>query len=153
MGRIFRGAAKVLLVDQHERVLLFCGIDRTRPDLSPWWFAAGGALEAGEGLGEAAVREVFEETGLRIADPGPVITTRRFEWEFEGCAYDQEESYFLVRTTAFEPFAAEWSDTERATMRGHHWWSIEELRATKEEVFPYGLAELVEQYLAAEDPH
>jgi 8-oxo-dGTP pyrophosphatase MutT (NUDIX family) len=109
-------------------------------------------LEPGEEPADAAVREVFEETGLRITDPGPVIMTRRFEWEFEGCAYDQEESYFLVRRTAFDPDAAGWSDTERATMRGHHWWSIDDLRATKEEVFPDGLAELLEQLLAGEDP-
>jgi hypothetical protein len=77
-----------------------------------------------------------------------VVRCWRFEWEFEGCAHDQEETYFLVRTTAFEPFAAGWSDNERATMRGHHWWSIDELRATKEEVFPDALAGVLEQLSA-----
>jgi 8-oxo-dGTP pyrophosphatase MutT (NUDIX family) len=149
---MFRRAAKVLIVDQDERVLLFCGIDRTRPTAPPWWFAVGGALEPGEAPADAAVREVFEETGLRITDPGPVIMTRRFEWEFEGCAYDQEESYFLVRTSTFVPLADGWSDTERATMKGHHWWSIDDLRATEEEVFPDALADLLEQFLADDDP-
>jgi 8-oxo-dGTP pyrophosphatase MutT (NUDIX family) len=148
VSRMYRRAAKVLLVDQHQRVLLFCGIDRTRPTVAPWWFAVGGALEAGEEPAEAAVRELYEETGLRITDPGPVIMTRRFKFEFEGCAYDQDESYFLVRTTGFAPVAAGWSDVERATIKGHHWWSIEELRATNETVYPDALADLLEDLLA-----
>ncbi|HEV3363684.1 MAG TPA: NUDIX domain-containing protein [Acidimicrobiia bacterium] len=148
MSRIYRRAAKVLLVDQHRRVLLFRGIDRTLPALAPWWFAAGGAVEAGEEPADAAVRELYEETGLRISDPGPVIMTRRFEWEFEGRTYDQEESYFLVRTTEFAPVTAGWSETERATMKGHKWWSIEDLRATNETVYPAALADLLEDLLA-----
>ena len=148
VSRIYRRAAKVLLVNQHRRVLLFRGIDRTRPTIAPWWFAVGGAVEAGEEPAAAAIRELYEETGLRISDPGPVIMTRRFDWEFEGCAYDQEESYFLVRTTEFTPETAGWSETERATMRGHHWWSIEDLRATNETIYPNGLAGLLENFLA-----
>ena len=148
VSRVYRRAAKVLLVDEHQRVLLFCGIDRTRPTLAPWWFAVGGALEAGEEPADAAVRELYEETGLRIYDPGPVIMTRRFDFEFEGWAYDQEESYFLVRTTEFEPVTAGWSELERATMKGHRWWSIEDLRATTETVYPDALADLLEALLA-----
>lgn len=147
VSRRSRRAAKVLVVDERQRVLLFCGIDRTRPDVAPWWFAVGGALEAGEDPASAAVRELFEETGLRISHPGPEIMTRRFAWDFEGSAYDQEETYFLVRTSEFVPSAAGWSDTERATMVSHRWWSIDELRATTETVYPEGLADLLQQLL------
>ena len=142
-----RRAAKVLLVDERDRVLLFSGIDRTRPETAPWWFAVGGELESGEDPVSAAVRELFEETGLRINDPGPAIMTRRFAFAFEGSAYDQEETYFLVRTGQFEPIAAGWSETERATMTGHRWWSIDELRTTEETVYPEGLADLLQELL------
>jgi 8-oxo-dGTP pyrophosphatase MutT (NUDIX family) len=148
VNRAFRPAAKVLLVDQDGRVLLYCGLDRTLPDVPPRWFAVGGAIEPGEDAAAAAVREVFEETGLRIDDPGPVILTRRFEFEFEGSAYEQEEHYFLVSTRAFEPVAAGWSPTELATTTGHRWWSIDDLRDTGETVYPEGLADLLERLLA-----
>ena len=98
-----RPCAKVLLVDEDDRVLLFSGIDRTKPDVPPWWFPVGGALEPGETFAEAAVRETLEETGLRIDDPGPVVFTRSFRWDFEGTDYDQEERYFLVRVRSFTP--------------------------------------------------
>jgi 8-oxo-dGTP pyrophosphatase MutT (NUDIX family) len=140
-----RPSAKVLLVDDDRRVLLFSGIDRTKPEVPPWWFAVGGGLEPGEAPEDAAVRETHEETGLLIGDPGPVVFTRRFTWDFEGEEYDQEESFFLVRIATFEPSRDGWSDTETATMREHRWWSIEELRATNEVVFPEDLADQLER--------
>jgi 8-oxo-dGTP pyrophosphatase MutT (NUDIX family) len=143
-----RLAAKVLLVDPDGRVLLFRGFDRTAPDKAPWWFAVGGAVDEGEDMPAAAVREVFEETGLQIADPGGVVMRRRFEWEFEGSRYDQEEAYFLVRTPAFTPVSTGWSDTERATMLDHRWWSSEELRGANEVIYPEGLADLLERLTA-----
>jgi 8-oxo-dGTP pyrophosphatase MutT (NUDIX family) len=142
---LVRPAAKVLLVDPNGRVLLFRGSDRTKPGEAPWWFAVGGAVDDGEEVGAAAIREVFEETGLQITDAGPVVMTRRFEWDFEGSRYDQHEAYFLVRTEAFTPTSAGWSDTERATITGHKWWSVEELRGTNEVVYPDGLADLLDR--------
>ena len=142
-----RRSAKVLLVDEHFRVLLFSGIDRTKPDVPPWWFAVGGGLEPGEASEDAAIRETTEETGLVISDPGPVVFTRRFRWDFEGTDYDQEERFFLVRTSSFEPSSRAWTDTESATIRGYRWWSIDELRETGEATFPEGLADELDRLL------
>jgi 8-oxo-dGTP pyrophosphatase MutT (NUDIX family) len=146
-GSSVRPTAKVLLVDRDGRVLLFRGFDRTLPDKPARWFTVGGAVEQNEDIPAAAIREVFEETGLRITDPGPVVMTRRFEWDFEGARYDQEEAYFLVRTDTFTPTSAGWSDTELATMLDHKWWSIAELRTAMEIVYPEGLADLLESLI------
>lgn len=143
-----RPASKVLLVDDSRRVLLFSGIDRTKEDVPAWWFPVGGSLEPGETHQHAAIRETREETGLVIDDPGPIVFIRRFTWDFEGQHYDQEEWFFLVRTTTFEPSSSEWTDTETATIRGHRWWSIDELRATTQTVFPEGLTDELERLLA-----
>ena len=82
-----------------------------------------------------------------IGDPGPIVFTRRFTWDFEGEEYDQEEWFFLVRTVTFEPSSSEWTDTESATIRGHRWWSIDELRASTETVFPEDLPDRLERLL------
>jgi len=142
-----RECSKVLLVDEDNRVLLFSGIDRTKPDVHPWWFPVGGALEAGETPVEAAIRETEEETGLGITNPGPIVFTRSFRWDFEGKEYDQEEWFFLVRVDGFSPVSKGWTDTETATIRGSRWWSIEELRSTDEEVFPEDIADQLERLL------
>jgi len=143
----FRASAKVLIVDASGRVLLFKGRDPARPDDRPVWFAVGGGLDPGETPQEAAIREVREETGQPVDDLGPVVLTRRFHWRFGGTVYDQEETYFLVLMPNFEPSTSGWSDVEREAVIGHHWWSVEELRATDETVFPVGLADLLDDRL------
>jgi len=142
-----RESSKVLLVDEQRRVLLFSGVDRTKPEIAPWWFAVGGGLEPGETPVEAAIRETREETGLTIDDPGPVVFTRSFAWNFEGADYDQYEWFFLVRVNAFTPSPDGWTETESATIRQNRWWSVEELRITDDEVFPDDLADQLERLL------
>ncbi|MGH9188348.1 MAG: NUDIX hydrolase [Acidimicrobiales bacterium] len=143
-----RECSKVLLVDEQDRVLLFSGIDRTKPHVPPWWFPVGGALELDETPVDAAIRETQEETGLTIADPGPVVFRRSFSWDFEGKDYDQEEWFFLVRVDCFTPASNAWTDTEAATIRGTRWWSIEELRSTDQDVFPEDLPDQLERLLS-----
>jgi 8-oxo-dGTP pyrophosphatase MutT (NUDIX family) len=148
-----RECSKVLLGDEQNRVLLFSGIDRTKPDVPAWWFPVGGALETGESPAEAAIRETEEETGLRIADPGPVVFTRSLRFDFEGQEYDQHEWFFLVRVDGFSPVSTVWTDTEIATIRETRWWSIEELRSTDEEVFPEDIADHLERILGLRSPN
>lgn len=66
----------VLVVDDEDRILT---IERTD---NGWWSIPGGAIELGESVAEAAVRETEEETGIRCevtglvgiySDPGHLI--------------------------------------------------------------------------------
>lgn len=141
MEPVRRVCAKVLLVDPHDRVLLFSGIDRHVPDDPPVWFPVGGGADEGETLEQAAVRETLEETGLRISDPGRPVFTCRVRWVFEGVPYDQEETYFVVRVPRVSPDESGWTDVEKATIVGHRWWTIDELRHTREVIFSEHLAD------------
>jgi 8-oxo-dGTP pyrophosphatase MutT (NUDIX family) len=147
VAAVKRRSAKVLLLDPEGRVLLFSGVDPAEPSRPPTWFPVGGGVDRGETLEEAAVREVEEETGLRIDGLGPVVMTRHVEFTFDGGSYDQEETYFAVRTAAFTPDPKGWTETERNVMVCSRWWSLEDLRTTDETVFPENLAALVGQLL------
>jgi 8-oxo-dGTP diphosphatase len=57
------------VIIEQERVLL---VKRAHPPLQAQWSIPGGALEVGELVREAAVREAREETGL-IVEPGELL--------------------------------------------------------------------------------
>ena len=73
-----RWTSRVLLMDGDDRLLLLCGRDPRKPG-ARWWFTVGGAVEDNEDYPQAAVREMWEETALRLPVErlGPVVWTRR----------------------------------------------------------------------------
>jgi 8-oxo-dGTP pyrophosphatase MutT (NUDIX family) len=147
MTGVKRRSAKVLLLDPDGRVLLFNGVDPAQPSRAAIWFPAGGGIDQGETVQEAAVREVMQETGLLISDLGPVVMTRHANFTFDGDSYDQYETYFAVQTGAFEPDPRRWTETEQRVMVCSRWWSLDQLRTTDETVYPERLAELIVQLL------
>ncbi len=148
-----RTSARVVLLDETGAVLLLCGSDPANPasqngDAPRWWFTVGGEVQQNERLAEAAVRELAEETGLRIAPSdmiGPVW--RRDEvFEFNGSVIDSEEFYLVCRTSRFEPCLDGRTELERRYIHGARWCDaddIAELTAAGEQVYPLQLGELL----------
>ena len=62
-------AAKVVLRDEHGRMLLLRRSNKCR-SFAGYWEWPGGAVEAGEEYAVAAVREAREETGLEVEVTG-----------------------------------------------------------------------------------
>ena len=139
-----RRAARVILLDAFDRVLLLHGNDPAEPDHT-YWFTVGGGLDPGESMLDAAVRELFEETGLRLpseAFTGPVWhESTRFP--FDGLWYAQEQDFFVVRVTSWDVDWSGLSDYERTSFDASRWWTIEELEHTGEPFYPVELPTLL----------
>ena len=143
-------------------MLLLCGSDPANTaGATPaprWWFTIGGAAQVGESLAQAAVRELEEETGLRVPAEemiGPVWR-RDAVIDFNGSVIRSQEMYFVHRTDRFEPSDAGRSGLERTYIHGHRWCDatmIAELVANGELVYPRQLGDRLDEANALADSH
>ncbi len=144
-----RKAARVILFDEHNRVLLFRGIDSTEPDAKSWWFTPGGGLEPGETPREAALREVFEETGVKLLSVAGPVFEQEMDFAFEGEPLHQYEQFFVAHVKEITLRSDGWSELEKRMMLESRWWSLDELIATSDTVYPDELPDLVRAQLSS----
>ncbi|MBV9593660.1 MAG: NUDIX domain-containing protein [Actinobacteria bacterium] len=143
-----RFGARVLVVDDQDRVLLIN--EQLDDDQGPYWLTPGGGIEPGESPVAAAVREVYEETGLRVSvrPDSPVVHVDRRTWSYAGQAFDQTNHFYVARSpSGVDPVPAEPTEMEAATLLGLRWWTLNELRGSIETFFPPEIAEVLERAL------
>ncbi|MFJ4655701.1 NUDIX domain-containing protein [Nocardia sp. NPDC088792] len=150
-----RTSARIVLLDEQDRVLLLRGVDPQIPDV-PFWFTIGGGIETGETLREAAIRELYEETGYPAdssALRGP-LWRRVAVFPFNGELIRSEELFFALRAKNFTPEPGSLDFIERRSIIGNQWCTptdIAHLDHVGETVYPYHLDQLLPEAIAAAD--
>ncbi|HEX7759883.1 MAG TPA: NUDIX domain-containing protein [Caulobacteraceae bacterium] len=148
-----RVTARVILLDPQRRILLMKGRLPSDPDGPGAWFTVGGGVEAGETILEAAAREIVEETGFLDAVLGPVV------WYGEGTYHDRKrrpfvvkESYVVAHSAGGETSRDGWQPLEHELVDDIRWWTLEELIACAEDVYPLDLAKMLPDILEGRYP-
>ncbi len=147
-----RRAARVVLLDEGNAVLLLSGRDPAVETAAIYWILPGGGAHAGETLEETARREVYEETGARLGELGPVVWQRYVSFPFDGHQFEQHESIFVVRTARFDVHPTALTDLEVRSTTGSRWWSADDLVMAKEAVYPPNLASLIAGWIIEGPP-
>jgi hypothetical protein len=66
--------------------------------------------------------------------------------------YLATDSFYFVRAPTVIVDTSGHEPGERRFLTGHRWWTLAELRATRERVLPIGLADLMTQLLVGDPP-
>lgn len=125
-------------------VLLFSDTDPGVPG-SRWYITPGGGLDAGETFREAAVRELFEETGLRVRASelvGPVMR-RVVTHGYSDQICVQTEEFYVLRTERFTPDFSGHTPDEQLTLSGAAWLPLGSIADADAPVWPVVIPELV----------
>lgn len=121
--RPWRQSARLLLVDNAERILLVPVHD----DEAAWWDLPGGGVEAGESTAQAAVRETLEETGyaVALAAVGPVCWSGEVVFRWLGRWHWSRQVVHLARPEDVGVPAGVAFTVEEATTHGAaRWWTV-----------------------------
>jgi 8-oxo-dGTP pyrophosphatase MutT (NUDIX family) len=148
---IARRAARVIVVDAADRLLLLRGCDIRTPQ-ERYWLTVGGGLDHGEEPAVGAARELFEETGLRLSPEalGDPVWHETVDFPFDGRRYRQEQDFFFVRIPVWEVDLSGMDTDEHTVIDTYHWWTQDELRTTSETYYPEQLPELLARLLRVE---
>ena len=149
-----RRAARVLLLDGRDRLLLI-HVQDASAEAPALWMTPGSGLHPGESFEQAALRELWEETGLAGVTLGPLVWRRRRRRQIAGRPFESLAHFFLVRLTEREVHVApnELEPDEEAVLGEYRWWTAAELAAARDERFvPSRLAELLPPLIAGELP-
>lgn len=143
---------RVLLLDPEKHFLLFLSHFEPGSGLDPAWVFPGGGIEPGETVQAAAVREIFEETGLELAESSFIepyasiahpMPDKRF--------FDSGEAMFFIQKLTERPTisSANWTADEHRDTVEYRWWSLEEVMEEKPWIEPFGSIEILATALSA----
>ena len=143
-----RKAGRVIVLDPADRVLLF-RYDEGPPE-GRHWCTPGGGLDPGEDYLAGARRELAEETGWTDVALGAEVYECTRTLAGVDAIFRQHERFFLARVEIVgrglgEVAAMHISDGIAAWQ----WWTLAEMDATGEVIWPPGLADLIRALIRA----
>ena len=150
---------RILLINQENKLLLMCADDpkTTSKDGAyhgRFWFLIGGKIEADEGLMEAAVRELKEETGLDANNVtfGPKVWFGEFEMVLSGTMTRLKQQFVVAHTKKSETTLDYLTPDEQKVVEKIAWFSLDDIKCSKEVVYPVVLQDYLPAILASNYP-
>lgn len=155
-----RKAARVLLINDHDELLLIYveafDIKTTEgKSFQRFWFTVGGGIEPNESVEQAAIREIYEETGIPRENItlGPIVWHGTAEVILKGQRTLLDESYIVAKTIQKNVALLNPTNEEQNVIKKLKWFSLEEIKQIKDPIFPISLAEYLPNILQGDYPN
>ncbi len=152
----FRNSVKVLLINEENNLLL---MRQDNPGIKSqdgsyagaFWSLIGGKIEEGESREEAACREIYEETGLKVM-PDQVslpVWYGSVNLNMNGKLTHLYQQLVIVRLTGSSETTLENLTAEEAEfVNDLKWFSLDEIEHTSEIIYPIILKDLLRQVVS-----
>ena len=138
-----RETARIMLVDEQNRIFLLKTHFDPEVGLPPRWLTPGGGIDSGESTLQAAVRELYEETGMTVSpeDLGEPVLVASGRWDWaDGLNYHTyTDTIYELKVQNFEPDTSGFTQDELRDILEYRWWTVEEILESQEPLAPHEL--------------
>ncbi len=154
-----RSSIRILLLNPENKLLLFhCEDPKTTAAdgtyHGPFWVPVGGGIEQGEAVEQAALRELYEETGLTedLVELGPIVWHGSFEMIRCGIQSHLYQRFMVAHTQKTEITLDYLTSEEKEVVTEARWFSLDEMKTCKEVIYPVVMQEYLPDILAGKYP-
>lgn len=139
-----RSTIRILLINQDKQLLLMRVVDPTTTRLdkkshSAFWCTIGGKIEIGESTEQAALRELFEETGFTKDDVfiGPIVWYGRHQMIISSKHVELDEKFIVANLVSNKKVALDnFTENEKSVVTHLEWLSLSDILSHTEQIFP-----------------
>lgn len=154
-----RKTVRVLLLNGKCELLLMCveDFDISTPGgkrNKRLWCTVGGAIELGETIEQAALREIYEETGIvsDAIDLGPIVWHGDVDLVLKGRLTKFVEFFIVAKTSIYDVALHDPTEDEQQAVKELRWFSLEDIKKSSEVIFPIVLPEYLPDVLLGKYP-
>jgi 8-oxo-dGTP pyrophosphatase MutT (NUDIX family) len=154
-----RNSVKVLLLNDKNELLLMCAEDPATTTVGGeyhgrFWFPIGGEVESGESIQEAALREIYEETGIKEEEVelGPIVWYGEFDLVLGGTLTHLKQIFIVAKTKKTNIALSKPTEWEKTVVKKIAWFSYEEIKNSDEVIYPVLLSEYLPDILLGKYP-
>ncbi len=159
MSLIIRNSIRVLLINEQNEILLMLaddskttstdGIKRGR-----FWFVIGGEIKYDESTEEAAIREIYEESGLKEGDVelGAIVWFGEYDLILDGKLTHLKQRFMVAKTKIREVSLTKLDGWEKRVVQKLAWFSIDDIKNSEDIIYPVGIEDYLIDILAEKYP-
>jgi 8-oxo-dGTP pyrophosphatase MutT (NUDIX family) len=154
-----RQSVKVILINSNNEILLMCADDSSTTNTDGkyhgrFWFVIGGEINIDETIEQAAIREVFEETGITsdAMQLGPIVWFGEFDLILNGIKTHLKQTFIVATTEQNKVTVDNLTKEEKQIVKSVEWFSFDKILSTKEVIYPVVLKDYLPDILSGNYP-